>query len=93
MPTDKTPLTLDPTHELWEQQPRESDANYRRFESYLKMRDRKVRTLAAELGGSTAYLQQLAYRLHWHDRAKAYDVDQRRQEAETLEAARRSHAK
>ncbi|MDI3420662.1 hypothetical protein [Streptomyces luteolus] len=50
-------------------------------------------TLAAELGRSTAYMQQLAYRMHWHDRAKAYDVDQRRQEAGTLDAARRSHAK
>lgn len=93
MPADKTPLTLDPARDPWDQQPRESDANYRRFEAYLKMRDRKVRTLAAELTRSVAYMQQLAYRMHWHERAKAYDVEQRRQEHEALEKARRSHAK
>ncbi|MFC8124421.1 hypothetical protein [Streptomyces sp. NPDC057302] len=93
MPADKTPLTLDPARDPWDQQPRESDANFRRFEAYLKMRDRKVRTLAAELTRSVAYMQQLAYRMHWHERAKAYDVETRRKEADALDAARRSHAK
>ncbi|MEV3855489.1 hypothetical protein AB0J38_14315 [Streptomyces sp. NPDC050095] len=94
MPADKTPITLDPTLDPWEQQrPRESDDNYRRFEAYRDMKDRKVRALAVEIGRSPAYLQKLATRMHWAERARAWDVEQRRKDEAVLDEARRAHAK
>ncbi|WP_428950969.1 hypothetical protein [Streptomyces sp. cg35] len=93
MPADKTPITLDPDRDPWEQQPRESDDNFRRFEAYRDMKDRKVRALAVEIGRQPGYLQKLATRMHWAERAKAWDVEQRRRDDAALEEARRTHAK
>lgn len=84
--TTKPRIALDPDLDAWEQQPKESATQYARFAEYrdagLK---RTVRDIATKAGRSTAYMQQIAYRNWWHDRARSWDAERRRVRALRLE--------
>ncbi|MFB7906656.1 hypothetical protein ACFC1T_09535 [Kitasatospora sp. NPDC056076] len=92
MPKDaasKKRLELEPGRDPWDAQPGESRTMFERFTQYrdagLK---RSVRAIAEAAGKSTQYMQQVAYRNHWHARAAAYDAEQRRLRGLRLEAER-----
>lgn len=85
MPSDKTPISLDPDLDPWSQQPAESDAMHHRFLTYLHAgAGRTVRDTAATLSRgrdkplSVSYVQNLAWQYHWNDRARAWDHEQHR---------------
>jgi hypothetical protein len=96
MPSDKTPITLDPELDSWEQQPGESDTMFGRFRVYQAAGTaRTVRDTAAQLSQgrkqpmSTSYLQNTASRFRWHQRARAWDDEQHRIFLAQLDDARR----
>lgn len=83
---DRKPIVFDEDgREPWDQQSRESQAQYDLFTEYAAMPRRSVPALARSKGKSVAYLTQCAWAGRWRDRAEQRD----RAEAEEREARRR----
>ncbi|MFF0134223.1 hypothetical protein ACFYTG_52935 [Streptomyces mirabilis] len=87
-------LTLDPTLDPWERQPRETAKRHARF---LVFRDMGLtRTLAKasdELALSYSHVRALAAEYRWQDRAAAWDAHQQRQYTAEMEEERRRAAR
>ncbi|WP_228980152.1 hypothetical protein [Streptomyces sp. DH12] len=87
-------ITLDPTLDPWERQPRETPKRHARF---LAFRDlgltRTLAKAADELALSYSHVRAMAAEYRWHDRASAWDAHQQRQYAAEMEEERRRAAR
>lgn len=77
--------------EPWERQPGETEAMHARYLAYQNQGLRRaVRRVADDCGKSVAYLQRVAWRYRWTERATAWDREQQRQFVESLTEERRT---
>lgn len=87
---------LDPTRDLWERQPRETDKAFHAFVTFRDMGpERQVTGAGAKIDKSEAVMRRWAHRWSWFERAKAWDnfLDAQRRAAvvDEVRAAAKRH--